>query len=169
MSSLCVVSWSYRQLHPKIVTYCFKMSSVTQLYLYRNIYYKLKRSSKKTNVVNNVDMSSFKAPWQNDPYTETHTEQYKTRRTPRRNIHSEKNYFWCVFSDFYSIFIYNSLNDFSKKCWVTAFVRSMTHSGFKPVFSLRKPNHFSTFFGEEKEINVHLLSPTRPLRRWTER
>ena len=27
---------------------------------------------------------------------------------------------------FYIIFIHNFLNDFSKKCWVTALVRSMT-------------------------------------------
>jgi len=36
------------------------------------------------------------------------------------------------------------------------------HWGFKPVLSLRKPLSFSTCFGEEKEINVYLFSPTRP-------
>jgi len=39
------------------------------------------------------------------------------------------------------------------------------HWGFKPVLSLSNPDFFSTFFGEEKEINVHLLSLIRPLRR----
>jgi len=39
------------------------------------------------------------------------------------------------------------------------------HCGFKPVLRLGKPHSFSTFFGVEKEINVHLLSLTRQLRR----
>jgi len=78
--------------------------------------------------------------------TKTNTQNNtKTRRTPWRNIHLEKNYFLC-FSDFsfffFFFFIYNFLNDFSKKCWVTALERSMT------------------FIGD-------LLSPTRPLRRRT--
>ena len=40
------------------------------------------------------------------------------------------------------------------------------HWGFKPVLSYSKPYTFSTFFGEDKE-NMHLISPTRPLRRWS--
>jgi len=32
--------------------------------------------------------------------------------------------------------------------------------GFKPVLSYSKPHTFSTLFGKEKEINIHLLSPT---------
>jgi len=39
------------------------------------------------------------------------------------------------------------------------------HWGFKPVLSDSKPHTFSTFFGEEKEGKMHLISPTRPLRR----
>jgi len=39
------------------------------------------------------------------------------------------------------------------------------HWDFKPVLSYSKPHTFSRFFfGEEKEKNMHLLSPTRPLR-----
>jgi len=34
------------------------------------------------------------------------------------------------------------------------------HWGFEPVLSYSKPHTFSTFFGEEKEINMHLVSPT---------
>jgi len=42
------------------------------------------------NVVNNVDMSSLRAPWQNGPYESQYKEQHKTQRTPRRNRLSEK-------------------------------------------------------------------------------
>jgi len=38
------------------------------------------------------------------------------------------------------------------------------HWGFKPVLSHSKPHTFSTFFGEEKNRKMHLLSATRPLR-----
>ena len=38
------------------------------------------------------------------------------------------------------------------------------HWFFLTVLSLSKPHYFSTFLGEEKEINMHLLSPTGPLR-----
>jgi len=37
------------------------------------------------------------------------------------------------------------------------------HWGFKPVLSYSKPHTFLTFFGEEKERKMHLISPTRPL------
>ena len=53
--------------------------------------YKLKRCSKK-NVVNNVDKSSLRVPRQNGKIT-----TQKTHRTPRRNKHSEKNYFVVFF------------------------------------------------------------------------
>ena len=39
------------------------------------------------------------------------------------------------------------------------------HWGFKLVLSYSKPHTFSTFFGEEKKEKMHLISPTRPLRR----
>jgi len=38
------------------------------------------------------------------------------------------------------------------------------HWEFKPVLSYSKPHTFSTLFGEEKEENMRLLAPTRPLR-----
>ena len=38
------------------------------------------------------------------------------------------------------------------------------HWEFKPLLSYSKPHPFSTFFGEEKERKMYLLSPTRPLR-----
>jgi len=34
------------------------------------------------------------------------------------------------------------------------------HWELKPVLSYSKPHTFSTFFGEEKERKVHLISPT---------
>ena len=34
------------------------------------------------------------------------------------------------------------------------------HRGFKPGLSYSKPHTFSTLYGEENEINVHLLYPT---------
>jgi len=43
------------------------------------------------NVVNNVDMSSLRAPWQNGPYKKQLKEQHKTLRTPRHNRYLEKN------------------------------------------------------------------------------
>ena len=58
--------------------------------------------------------------------TKTNTQNdTETRRTPWRIRHLEKNYFVLCFFLFL-FFIYNILNDFSKKCPVTALVRSMT-------------------------------------------
>ena len=37
------------------------------------------RDAQRKNVVNNVDMSSLRAPWQNSPYKNQHTERYKNR------------------------------------------------------------------------------------------
>jgi len=54
--------------------------------------------------------------------TKTNTQNdTKTRTTSWRNKHLEKLYF-CVFRIFifYFLFIYNFLNEFSKKCWITA-------------------------------------------------
>jgi len=96
------------------------------------------RDVQKEKVVNNVDMSSLghhdiiaraKTNTQNDT---------KTRTTSRRNRHLEKKHtIFCVFrvfSFFLFFFIHNFLNEFSKKCWVTALVRSMTFIWeFKPV------------------------------------
>ena len=84
----------------------------------------------KQNVVNNVDMSSIRAPWKNGPYKNKHTGQHKTHRTQRRNIHSENNYLFFIFGCFYfDFFIDDFLNNLSRKCWVTALVRSMTFIG----------------------------------------
>jgi len=47
------------------------------------------RDVQRMNVVNNVDMSSLRAPWQNGPYENQHTKN--PHRTPRRNRHLEKN------------------------------------------------------------------------------
>jgi len=45
------------------------------------------------NVVNNVDMSSLRAPWQNGPYTEKHTEQHEAPRGNILFLDSEENLF----------------------------------------------------------------------------
>jgi len=47
------------------------------------------RDGQRKNVVNNVDSLSLRAPWQNGPYKNKHIEQHKTRRSTRRNGHSE--------------------------------------------------------------------------------
>jgi len=60
--------------------------------------------------------------------TKTNTENStKTPRTQRRNSH----YFWI----FLKTNIDDFLNDFSKKCWVTALVRSMTFIGGSNQFT----------------------------------
>jgi len=43
------------------------------------------RYVQRKNVVNNVDKSRLKAPWQIGSYRNKHTGQHKTHRTPRRN------------------------------------------------------------------------------------
>jgi len=64
--------------------------------------------------------------------TKTNTrDDTKTLTTSWRNRHLENIYF-LYFSDFYIFiffFIDNFLKEFSKKCWVTALVRSMTFTG----------------------------------------
>jgi len=83
----------------------------------------------RTNVVNNVDMSSLRAPWQNGLYKNKHSEQHKHTQNPKMQQTFRVNYFLC-FSDFSILFCINDvLNDFSKKCWVTALVRSITLIG----------------------------------------
>ena len=99
-----------------------------------------------------------KWPVQKQTHRTTHR-HVEHGRTQRRNIHSKT--LVCVFRMFLFsfFFIYNFLNDFPSNVEFTDFL-----SGFKPVLSYSKPHTFSTFFGEEKEINVQSLSPTRPLR-----
>jgi len=43
----------------------------------------------RKNVVNSVDMSSLRAPWQKGPYENKHTEQHKNTWTPRQQTHQE--------------------------------------------------------------------------------
>jgi len=56
------------------------------------------------NVVNNVDMSSLRALWQNDPYTNQHTEQHKntyntkTQQTFRKKTETVFGHFYCWMS-----------------------------------------------------------------------
>jgi len=55
----------------------------------------------------------------------------KTRRTPHDTTDIKKTIFGVVFFIFlfYFIYIHNFLNEFFKKCWITALVRSMTFIG----------------------------------------
>jgi len=39
------------------------------------------------------------------------------------------------------------------------------HWGVKPVLSYSKPHTFSTFLEKKKKEKMHLISPTRPLRK----
>ena len=66
----------------------------------------------RKDVVNNVDMSSLKAPWQYDPHKNKHIKQHKTHRTPKCNRHSEKM-FLCVFRIFLYLFFIIKLLTFS--------------------------------------------------------
>jgi len=52
------------------------------------------------NVVNNVDMSSLRAPWQNGPYTEKHTEQHGAPRGNILFLYSEE-----IFQDYKCLFL----------------------------------------------------------------
>jgi len=85
------------------------------------------------NVVNNIDMSSLRAPWQKGRYKNKHTKQHTNTWTPRRNLHLENNYVLC-FADFFK-FIINYLKwilqeNFSKRIGTI----DDFHWGFKPVF-----------------------------------
>ena len=68
----------------------------TKLLTWSNIIHVYWRDVQRKNVVNNVDMSSLRPPWQNGLYKNQYTEHTKTQRTPRRNRNLEKNSF-CVF------------------------------------------------------------------------
>ena len=52
----------------------------------------------------------------------------KTRTTSWHNRYLKKLYFY-VFQIFFYFFIYNFLNELSKKRWVTALVQSLTFIG----------------------------------------
>jgi len=65
-------------------------------------------------VVNNVDMSRLKAPWQNDTYKIKHTEQHKNTQNTKTQQIFRTNYF-CVFLIVFIFFIYDFLNVFNNK------------------------------------------------------
>ena len=54
------------------------------------------RDVHRKNVVNNVDTSSLRAPWQNGPYTEKHTEQHK-KHVEHQDATEIQKHFLCVF------------------------------------------------------------------------
>ena len=87
--------------------------------------------------------------------TKTNTQNdTKTRTTSWRYGHLEKKLYFCVFGFFFDFFfIYYFLNEFSKKCWVTALVRSMTFIGGLNQFSAiaNLTDAFSTFIWEGKK------------------
>jgi len=61
--------------------------------------------------------------------TKTNTQNNTQKNVERQDAtYNQHNTMFCVFRIFLS-FIYNFLNDFSKKCWVTALVRSMNFIG----------------------------------------
>jgi len=116
------------------------------------------RDVQRKNVVNNVDKSSLRAPWQNGPYTQNDT---KTRRTPYCNRHLENKTIFCIFPIFlfYLLFHLYFLNEITKKCWVIALVGSMTFIGnlnqFQAITNLTLSQHC---FREEKEKYAFTLS-----------
>jgi len=69
----------------------------TKLLTWSNIIHVYWRDVQRKNVVNNVDMSSLRPPWQNGLYKNQYTEHTKTQRTPRRNRNLEKNSFFAFF------------------------------------------------------------------------
>jgi len=79
----------------------------------------------------------------------------KSLTTSWRNWHLD-NYIFVFFGFFFFSFLFidNFLNEFSKKCWVTALVRSMTFIGslnqFKAIANLTLSQHFL----EEKLSNI---------------
>jgi len=83
-----------------------------------------------------------------------HTEHHKTRSKQGRNRHKEITIF-CVFRFFCFLFsIFNYLKDFSRKCWITALVRSMKIIGglnqFSAAANLTLIQHL--IIGEENEV-----------------
>jgi len=89
--------------------------------------------------------------------TKTNTQNNtKTHRTPLRNIHSEKNLLFVLFGFFY---IYNYWNDFFKKVWVTALVRSMTSVGsLNQFFAIIANLTLSQHLLEKKMIITYIYS-----------
>jgi len=96
-----------------------------------------------------------------------HTEHHKTRSIQRRNIHKEITIF-CVFRFFWFLFsIFNYLKDFSRKCWITASVRSMKNIGDLTSFPLQQTSHlFNINWGRKWKYNMKVHSPPSPFRTW---
>ena len=79
-----------------------------------------------------------------------HREHHKTRSKQGRNRHKEITIF-CVFRFFCFLFsIFNYLKDFSRKCWITAIIRSMKIIGglnqFSAAANLSKILHHHDLF-----------------------
>ena len=102
--------------------------------------------------------------------TQTNTQHdTKTLTTSWRNRRLEKLYFG-VFRNFFYIFFFidNFLNEFSKKCWVTALERSMTFIGslnqFLAIANLTLTQHFLEKKNKKKciySLQPSLNTPTK--------
>jgi len=107
------------------------------------------RDVQRKDIVNNVDMSSLRASWQNAARIKTNTHNNtETRRTPRRNRHSEeKNNIFCVFRIF--LFHVQFLKWFLQNvCIYRLCTANDFHWAFKLVFRYSKPHNYSTFIGK---------------------
>ena len=85
--------------------------------------YKWRRCSKKKccKLCGQVKFMDTMTKWP----VQKHTEHHKTRSKQGRNRQKEITIF-CVFRFFCFLFsIFNYFKDFSRKCWITALVRSM--------------------------------------------
>ena len=63
------------------------------------------RDVQRKNVINNVDVSSIRAPWQNGPYKSKHTEQHKNTQNTKTQKTFSINYVLC-FSDFFYFYFF---------------------------------------------------------------
>jgi len=88
------------------------------------------------------------APWQNCPYKNKHTELHTNTQNTKTQQTFRKKTTFCVFRILQFLFyIYDFLNDFSKKYWGTSLVRSMTfNGGLKLVWRYSKPYTLSYNF-----------------------
>jgi len=82
----------------------------------------------RKNVVNNVDMSSLRTPWQNDTYKNKPTENHKnTQKTKtQQTFRLYQTIFVMLFFYFYFYLHVWYLKWLLRKGWVAALVRSMT-------------------------------------------
>jgi len=115
------------------------------------------RDVQRKNVVHNVDMSSSRASWLNGPFKNKHKEQHKNTQNIQTQQTCRKKLFFGFF--ILIIFIYNFLNDFLQEMLSYRLGKvNYFHWEFKLVFRYCKPHTYSTFFGEEYENKIHLLS-----------